>query len=278
MSSVRIAVLGLGAEASAIATSLAQAGAEVIGFDVRPPANPPVPLAESIADAVAGADAVLSLNSPTASLRIAEQAAPHLADGALFADLNAGTPALKTKIAAVIPGEVFVDVGMLPAADAAGSVTLAAAGPRAARLSELLAPLGLRVDVVSEQVGDAAARVLTRSILAKCLAGVVVDYMWAAEAMGLSEWAYGELLAEFDALSAETAKRYLTQTVSNPKRAEIEMVDIVEMLDSVDYHSIFVPPTQLIYNRIYHSIKVPFGTAAEQERFEHQGDAPAADW
>lgn len=277
MSSVRIAVLGLGAEASVIATSLAQAGAEVIGFDVRLPANPPVPLAESIADAVAGADAVLSLNSPTASLRIAEQAAPYLADGALFADLNAGTPALKTKIAAVIPGEVFVDVGMLPAADA-GPFTLVAAGPRAARLSELLAPLGLSIAVVSEQVGDAAARVLTRSILAKCLAGVVVDYMWAAEAMGLSEWAYGELLAEFDALSAETAKRYLTQTVSNPKRAEIEMVDIVEMLDSVDYHSIFVPPTQLIYNRIYHSIKVPFGTAAEQERFEHQGDAPAADW
>jgi hypothetical protein len=35
------------------------------------------------------------------------------------------------------------------------------------------------------------------------------------------------------------------------------MLDIVEMLEEADYHSLFVPPTQLVYNKVYHSIKVP---------------------
>ena len=279
MTPLRIAVIGHGDDGARLAAGLAEAGAEVIGFDVRPPATPSVPMAASLADAVASADVVLSMNSPNASLRIAEQSAAHLRESALFADLNDGTPSLKRKLAEAVPAGCFVDVAVMGApGNRVAKAPMLLAGPAAFRLSELLSPLALNLEVVSEVTGAAAARKLTRSILGKALAGAVVDFMWTAEAMGLSDWAYQQLLDEFDALSAESAKRFLSETVSNPKRREIEMLDIVEMLEEVDHHSIFVPPTQLVYNKVYHSIKVPFGTAAEQEKFERRQQPPAADW
>lgn len=233
-------------------------------------------MAESIAEAVTDADVVFTINSATVALRVAEQAAPHLKAGAMYGDLNVTTPELKAKLETAVPAGDFVDVAVVGLDD---KLSLAVAGPAAARLVEALAELDVSVQHLSDRSGDAVARTLTRSILDKCLAGVVVDFMWAAEAMGLKDWGYDELLREFDALSADTAKRYLTETtIAHAKRHEIEMLDIVEMLNHADYQSIFVPPTQLIYNRTYHSIKVPFGTAAEQEKYERRNDAPLADW
>lgn len=272
MSSPTIAVLGHGEAGSLISGGLHDAGFAVIGYDVKPPSAPTVPMASSIAEALADADVVLSINSSMAAWRVAEEAAGFLKAGSLYADLNTGTPELKQKLAGALPEGAFVDVAIMkPVPGLGASVPMGVAGPAAARFIELMSP-GLNLEYVSATVGEAAARKLTRSILAKCMAGVVIDYMWAAEQLGLKDWAYQELLAEFDSLSAETAKRYLAGTVTHVKRREIEMLDVVEMLNHVDYQSIFVPPTQLVYNRIYHSIKVPFGTAAEQERFDGTRD------
>lgn len=276
---LRVAVIGLSDEGLAIARGLAEAGVHTVGFDVRPPANSPVPLAESIADAVAEATLVCAVNLPNASLRVAEQVAPHLGADALYVDFNTGIPAFKQKLANVFAEGVFVDAAVLGSLDADGlAADIVLAGPSASRAAELLSAAGMTVTAISTDVGAAAARLLTRSILSKAIAGVIVDYMWAADAMGLSEWAYDEMLREFDGMTAETAKRLLIETVSNPKRREIEMLDIVEMLESVDYHSVFVPPTQLIYNKVYHSIKVPFGTEAEQLKHDAGSQPPASEW
>ena len=263
---IRIAVIGPGEAAARLAQELAEAGAEVTGFDVTPSNEPAIAVAASLEDAVANATVVLSLNSSSAALRAAERSAPHLASDAIFADANTGTPALKRKLAELFAPDAFVDVAMMTSATPADGPTdapsdvrtvLAVSGPAAQTLAERLAPLTLTTEFVSTEVGQAAARNLTRSILAKGLAGVVIDYMWAAEALGLADWAYDEMLREFDAMDRSTAMGYLEETVKNAKRREIEMLDIVEMLEEADYHSLFVPPTQLVYNKVYHSIKVP---------------------
>jgi len=269
---IRIAVIGPGEAAARLAHDLAEAGADVTVFDVngfnvtgddRTPINAAaIHLAESVEDAVANASVVFSLNSSSAALRAAERTAPHLAAGAIFADANTATPALKRKLAELFAPEAFVDVAMMssvaPAtAPAEASTLLAVSGPAAQTFVERLDPLKLNTEFVSTDVGQAAARNLTRSMLAKGLAGVVIDYMWAAEAMGLEDWAHDEMLRAFDAMTRDTATGYLEETVKNAKRREIEMLDIVEMLEEADYHSLFVPPTQLVYNKVYHSIKVP---------------------
>jgi len=255
---IRIAVIGPGDAASFLAQSLSDAGGDVIGFDLTSDGGSATPQAETLETALAGADLVMSLNSSSAALRTAERASALLPQGAIYADLNTATPALKRKLAEKFAPDAFVDGALMSSSSGtADEGVIAVAGPSAQAFVDRLAPLGLTLDVVSDVVGAAAARNLTRSILAKVLAGAVIDYMWAAEAMGLEDWAHDEMLRAFDAMTRDTATGYLEETVKNAKRREIEMLDIVEMLEEADYHSLFVPPTQLVYNKVYHSIKVP---------------------
>jgi hypothetical protein len=259
---IRIAVIGPGDAASFLAQSLSDAGGDVIGFDLSRDGASSTPQTETLEAALAGSDVVLSLNSSSAALRTAERASASLPQGAIFADLNTATPALKRKLAEKFASDTFVDGALMSSpsgTDNDGVITVA--GPSAQTFADQLAPLGLTLDVVSDVVGAAAARNLTRSILAKVLAGAVIDYMWAAEAMGIEDWAHDEMLRAFDAMTRDTATGYLEETVKNAKRREIEMLDIVEMLEEADYHSLFVPPTQLVYNKVYHSIKVPHSNA-----------------
>jgi putative dehydrogenase len=255
---IRITVIGPGDAGSLLARDLATAGAEVIGFDLSPLPESSSRVAETMDEAVTGANIVLSLNSSSAALRAAERASALLPEGAIYADLNTATPALKRKLAEKFAPDAFVDVAMMSPVSATGEQSvLAVAGPAAQTFIDRLTPLGLTLELVSDVVGQAAARNLTRSMLSKVLAGAVIDYMWAAEAMGLEDWAHDEMLRAFDAMTRDTATGYLEETVRNAKRREIEMLDIVEMLEEADYHSLFVPPTQLVYNKVYHSIKVP---------------------
>ena len=256
---VRIAVIGLGEAGSLIAGGLRAAGAEVVGFDPVQPTEPVVPLAESAADAVAGADLVISINSSTVARRVAQDAAPLLAPGAVYADLNTGTPSMKRAIAELFEPGVFVDVAIMkPVPGLAEKVPMSAAGPGAQRFIEMLEPFSLNLDYVSEVPGEAAARKLLRSILAKGMAAVLIDTLWAAEAMGLQDWAFDEILREFDSSSGDTARRYLSGTAQHVKRRQIEMMDVAEMLNETGYQSTMVDGVALTYSRILHSKKIPF--------------------
>lgn len=257
--SVRIGVIGLGEAGSLIAGGLQAAGALVTGFDPATPASPPVPVAADVAAAVAGADLVISINSSTVSRKVAERVVPLLEPGMIYADLNTGTPALKRSLAALFPEGVFADVAIMkPVPGLAEKVPMGVAGEGARRFIELLEPLGLDLEYVSEVPGEAAARKLLRSILAKGMAAVLIDCLWAAETMGLQDWAYEEILREFESSSAETAKRYLTGTAQHVKRRQIEMMDVTEMLNEVGYQSTMVDGVALTYSRILHSKKIPF--------------------
>jgi 3-hydroxyisobutyrate dehydrogenase-like beta-hydroxyacid dehydrogenase len=256
---VRIGVIGLGEAGSLIAGGLSAAGAEVVGFDPVTPANSPVPLAPDVAAAVAGADIVISINSSTASRKVAEQVAPLLEPGAIYADLNTGTPALKRALAALFPEGVFADVAIMkPVPGLAERVPMGVAGTGARRFVDLLEPFGLNLEYVSEVPGEAAARKLLRSILAKGMAAVVIDTLWAAEKMGLQDWAFDEIKREFDSSTGDTAQRYVSGTAQHVKRRQIEMMDVTEMLGEVGYQSTMVDGVALTYSRILHSTKIPF--------------------
>lgn len=259
--SIRIAVLGHGEAGSLIAGGLQEAGLDVVGFDPAQPKNPTVPLITHLEDAVTGADVVLSLNSSTVAFRLAEQSVPFLKTGAIYADLNTATPALKKKLDSLFAHGVFADVAVMspvPGLDA--RVPMAVAGSAAKRFINLFEPFGLQLDFVSTQPGDAAARKLIRSVLMKGIAAVTIDYLWAAESLGLEQWAYEEVQREFNAMNAETVQRYLSGTVRHVKRRQIEIIDVNEMLNDSGYLSAIVPAIELTYNRVIHSVKVPFST------------------
>jgi 3-hydroxyisobutyrate dehydrogenase-like beta-hydroxyacid dehydrogenase len=121
-----------------------------------------------------------------------------LRPGALFADLNTSAPQLKRELAAVVneAGARFVDVALLGPVPARGIGTQAlASGSGATSFAEIFMPLGMPVEVVSDQPGDAAALKLLRSVFMKGIAAAAIESLEAADAAGHREWLEQELAA-----------------------------------------------------------------------------------
>jgi putative dehydrogenase len=250
----KIAIIGQNETGSRIADGLIRAGASLVRFD--PASKSP---AGSLGEAVSGADVVLALGSSAGPTRIAERVVPLLREDALYADLNTGTPATKRQLAALFPDGSFVDVTIVQQDPVpAEGLVMDVAGTGARRLIELLEPFGLTLRYVSEVPGEATARLLIRSLLAKGIAGAVIDCLWAAESMGMQSWAYQEILEEFEASSAETAQQYLSGTAQHIKRRQIETMDVVSMLNETGYESTMLAAIEFNYGRILHGKKIPF--------------------
>lgn len=114
MRGVGIAVLGLGEAGREIARDLVAAGARVGGYDPRPDRTAPPGAKERVsgADAVAGAEVVLSANSASDAEEALRSGLPAAVPGAVWADLNTAAPALKRRLAGIAEqgGVAFADV------------------------------------------------------------------------------------------------------------------------------------------------------------------------
>ncbi|HEX6725263.1 MAG TPA: DUF1932 domain-containing protein [Gaiella sp.] len=183
---MEVAVLGLGEAGGRIAADLAAAGCAVRGWDpVARPAG--IAVAADGPSAVRGAGVVLSVNAAAVALAVAEEIANVLEEGALYADLNTSSPALKRKLAERVP-VVFADVALVGTVPSHGLRTPAlASGAGAERFAELFRPLGMPVDVVGSRPGDAAGLKLLRSVFMKGLAAAAIESLEAARAAGAEE-------------------------------------------------------------------------------------------
>jgi 3-hydroxyisobutyrate dehydrogenase-like beta-hydroxyacid dehydrogenase len=190
-----VAVLGLGEAGGRLAADLVAAGAEVRGYDpvsaLEPAGVARMPDPEA---AVAGCDIVLSVNSAAAARAAAEGARPALRTGSVFADLNTAAPALKRELASLVGDAAFADVALLGPVPVRGLATPAlASGAGARAFADAFAPLGMPVEVVSAEAGDAAARKLIRSVFMKGLAASAIESLEAAAAAGQADWAEAEI-------------------------------------------------------------------------------------
>jgi len=87
--SMKIGFIGLGNMGAPMATNLAKAGHDVVGFDVAGTTAEGVRVADNLEAAVAGMDAVITMLPNGSILRqVAAQAIPHMAKGMLFIDCS----------------------------------------------------------------------------------------------------------------------------------------------------------------------------------------------
>ena len=99
----RVAIIGIGEAGAEIARDLVAAGCSVRAADPNPAREVPgAELVGSTADAVRGAELVLSLTTAAAARAAATAAAPALRPGAVYADLNTGSAQLKRDVAATV--------------------------------------------------------------------------------------------------------------------------------------------------------------------------------
>jgi 3-hydroxyisobutyrate dehydrogenase-like beta-hydroxyacid dehydrogenase len=223
------AVLGLGEAGGRLAADLVAAGAEVRGYDPGLVAEPAgVARLPDPGSAVAGCDVALSVNSAAVARAAAESARPALRTGSVFADLNTASPALKRELAALAGHAAFADVALLGPVPARGLGTPAlASGAGAPRFAELLVPLGMPVEVVSAEAGDAAARKLVRSVFMKGLAASAIESLDAAAVAGQAGWLEAEIA---DVIGGELLQRLVTGSRVHAARRVDEMEAASELL------------------------------------------------
>lgn len=229
----RIAVMGLGEAGSRYARGLAEAGADVAGYD------PYVTLAgvrqcARLADCVDGAELVLSLVGARAAVDAARDAVRCMTPGALLADLNTASPATKRAVAdvAAVAGVRVADVAVLAPVPRSGHRTpLLASGDDAEAFATSMRRFGVPVDVVPGGIGDAARLKLLRATFMKGLAALVLESLGAARASGAEDWLRAQIAGELGPDGAAVLERLVSGTYTHAERREHEMRDALALLD-----------------------------------------------
>lgn len=236
-----IAVLGLGEAGGALAHDLAIAGATVRGYDPAVPASDGILDTGGEADAVSGADLVLSVNSSAAAIDALRAGIGALAPDALWADMNTASPGVKQELQRVAGehGRSCTDIAIMAPVPGLGlRVPMMASGPDAPRVAAFLEPLGATVEVLEGPPGLAASRKLLRSVFFKGLSSAVVEALEAARAAGCEAWLRENIVAELTKANESTVDRLVNGTYKHAVRRSAEMAAAADMLNELG-----IPPT-----------------------------------
>ncbi|KZE89973.1 NAD(P)-binding domain-containing protein [Microbacterium sp. TNHR37B] len=231
------AVIGLGEAGALYARGLRDAGYTVSGFDPFTTLHEEgIRQEPTLADAVATADLVISLVGARAAEAVGTEAMAAMSAGAVFADLNTGSPDLKRRLEAEATsrGILAADVAVLAPVPRAGVGTpLMVSGTGASRFTELFAATGADVESIGGAAGDAASRKLVRSVFMKGLAAVVLESVGAAEAAGCETWLRAQIAAEFAGDPAALVQRLIDGSRQHAGRRAHEVADARDYLDGL---------------------------------------------
>lgn len=247
---MKVAILGLGEAGSLYSAGFLAGGWQVNGFDPADVATPAgVDRFDSVADAVRGADLVLSLTSAKVAVRAAADAAPHMADGAVYVDMNSASAAIKAQVAEAAGG-LFADVAVVGSVPAHGSKTaLVISGSGSARAAEFFTALGAPVEDIAGHPGDASRRKLLRSSFMKGLGALIVEAGEAGRAAGADQWMRDQIAAEL-AEGYTALDRLLDGTVKHARRRAVEAAASVELLDELRVAPVLARATAAVHQRL----------------------------
>lgn len=231
----RVCVFGLGEAGSLIAGDLALLpDVEVHGYDPAEVATPPGVLRHGHPEeAVVGADLVLGITAAADATAALTQALDAIPRGAIYADLATASAGLQRSLAtiAALAGLSFTDVALMSPVHGAGLRTPAlASGPAARAFIAAIGPLGMPVEHAGEEAGMAATRKLLRSVVVKGLTALVVEAMQAAEAAGLANETWDNIVGQLGAADEELIRRLVTGTGRHAARRIHEMEAAAELL------------------------------------------------
>ena len=231
---MKIAILGLGEAGSCFANDLARLGVEVVGYDPAPKRvlDASVRVLARNAEAAREADIILSVNLSAVAERVANEVLPVLRPGQLYAEMNTASPDTKRAVANIVEqaGALAVDVAIMAPVPPKGIVTpFLVSGPGATLFAEKLLPLGLDIQVLSKEVGEAATRKLLRSIVYKGIAAVIGEAVEAGKSLGLEPYIREQILSVIGGNDA-LIDRFLEGSRTHALRRSHELEAVVAML------------------------------------------------
>jgi len=196
-----------------------------------------IPLVDSSNELVASAGILFSTVTCTRAKEAAEQTAPFLKPHHIYVDLNSVSPSLKQEIEHVIhsSGAGFVEAAVMsPVPPHGHRVPMLLGGNAARRFAGRMEPFGMRLEVVSEKVGTAAATKMFRSIIVKGLEALMLESVLAASPYGADERVFASLADSFPGIDWKRLADYMVgRVVLHGERRAHEMEEVAETLRSL---------------------------------------------
>ena len=247
-----IAFIGFGEAAQAMANGLAkeEGVSRLAAFDIRfadasqaqellgRARNRKVTPSATMKDAVAGADIVLSLVVGSAAVKVGEEAGQHLGSGQIFIDLNSISPDAKKRVAEALAkggnAEFVEGAVMARVPPYEHKVPILLAGKSAERAAALMNDAGMDIEAVGDEIGQACAVKMIRSIIVKGVEALLIESLTAAEKAGVRERILDSISQTFPGLDwRQTATYYIGRTQQHGARRVTEMKEAAATLESL---------------------------------------------
>jgi len=194
-------------------------------------------LLDSTGALTASAEVLFSTVTCACAKEAAEQTAPFLRPHHIYADLNSVSPALKQEIERAIDstGAGFVEAAVMsPVPPHGHRAPMLLGGKAAARFAERMTPFGMRLEVISDKVGSAAATKMFRSIIVKGLEALMFESVLAASPYGADERVFASLAESFPGIDWKRLADYMVgRVVLHGERRAREMEEVAETLRSL---------------------------------------------
>lgn len=243
----KIAFIGMGEAGSAIVAGWGASHASAIrAFDIKSesPGSAETMAARyrdlgiegcaTPAAAVDGADIVFCAVTADQAIAAVKRAAPYLAPGAFWCDLNSCAPSSKRRAAEIIEaaGGRYVDVAVMAAIGPKRNMTpLLIAGPHAEAAAALLTGLPMAARVVAGGVGAASSIKMLRSVMVKGLEALTAECVLAAVAAGVEEEVLGSLARSHPGIDWPAQAAYnFERSIAHGARRAAEMEEVARTL------------------------------------------------
>lgn len=182
-------------------------------------------------------DVLLSTVTADAAAVAAEQTAPYLTGRHLYADFNSVSPALKQSIASIVTsrGARFIEGAIVSAVKPQGHrVPILLGGLDAPALVDVLAPYGMRFEVVSDQIGAASAIKMCRSIVVKGLEALLFECVLGATKYGAEQRVLASLSESIPGIDwSKLADYMIGRVLEHGERRAREMEEVAETLRAI---------------------------------------------
>jgi 3-hydroxyisobutyrate dehydrogenase-like beta-hydroxyacid dehydrogenase len=241
----RIAFIGFGEAGHAIASGLHDAG--ILGMSAWDILFPKpqgqklkqaaeatgVRCAQSAADAVRGADVIISAVTAASSTEAAQSVASHLTGTPYFLDINSVSPGRKQNSASALGNAArYVDVAIIaPIYPARHQTPMLIAGPHAKAVAPVLTGLGMNVNDAGAEIGAAAAIKMVRSVMIKGIEALTLECFLAAARAGIVDEVATSMKNNYPGLDwAKIVPYNLERMANHGERRAVEMEESAETL------------------------------------------------
>lgn len=198
-----------------------------------------VPLADSLEEAVRGADFIFNNTSAAFALDICQQVFPLLEPGQTYLDLNATSPATKEKMAAVPhqAGVCFCDVAVMGGINEKAHKTkmyISGSPEGVKKVYDTFSQYGMHLHPLDAPAGGASAIKMFKSVFSKGLPQLLFESMLPAAKYGVLDEYMKNIDHTFqDRTLSQFADKILSRTVVNSERRSHELEEVVRTLEGM---------------------------------------------